>query len=75
MNNGKGDQDLRVKMESKTDVGGPQGRGRNKDCRNEENGKRVEQVKIELLVTSTKNSRWESKGQFDFLIFAHKDMG
>lgn len=39
------------------------------------NRKRVEQVKVELSVMSIKNSRWDRKGQFDFLILAHKDMG
>jgi len=49
--------------------------GGTRDCRNEENRKRVEQVKVELSATSTKNSRWDSKGQFDFLILAQKDRG
>lgn len=58
--------------------------GETSDCSNKENRKRVEQVKVELSAMSIKNSRWDRKGQFekkkrkgqfDFLILAHKDMG
>lgn len=49
--------------------------GATRDCRNKENRKRVEQVKVELSVMSIKNSRWDRKGQFVFLTLAHKDMG